>query len=327
MRIHTGLFVLSASLLCGALATTSQAATNNYPARPVTLVVPYAPGGPTDTAARILAQGLQEATGATFIVENAPGAGATVGSGQVSRAKPDGYTLLWGGKSTHALAPNLRPDLAYDPFKSFDSAAMVGSQPYVVVVRTDSPYQTLADLISHAKDNPGALNYSSPGIGSAPHLASELFLLGTGIDARHIPYKGGAPAMMAVLSGEVDFYLDTPTLPKVQAEGGKVRLLATSSGERLPDLPDVPTLKESGYPELEMKTWFGIFVPEGTPTEIVQWLNKHINQVLQEPRAAKALADAGFDIELMTPAEYEQFVKDEHARWGKIIKEASVSID
>ncbi len=324
MHLRTGLMLLGTLFSVG-LVTGAQAAPD-YPKRPITLVVPYAPGGPTDTAARILAQGLQESTGANVIVENVPGGGATVGSGQVSRAKPDGYTLLWGGKSTHALAPNLRPDLSYHPFNSFEPVAMVGSQPYVLTVRTDSPYKSAADLVKDAKARPGALNYSSPGIGSAPHLASELFVLRTGIDARHIPYKGGAPAMMAVLSGEVDYYIDTPTLPKTQAEGGKVRLLGVSSKDRLPDMPDVPTFKELGYDGLEMQTWFGIFAPKDTPQDIVNWLNEKINAVLRDPKAAQALANAGFDVEIMTPQQFGQYVHDESERWGKIIRGANISI-
>ena len=324
MRTSFRLALLGASLICG-FAATAQAA-SDYPSRPITLVVPYAPGGPTGLAGRILAQGLQEATGATVIVENVPGAGATVGTGQVSRAKPDGYTVLWGGKSTHAIAPNLRPDLAYDPFKSFEPVAMVGSQPYVLAVREDAPYRTVTDLVAKAKADPGGLNYSSPGIGSAPHLATELILLNTGMDVSHIPYNGGSPAMLAVLSGDVDFYLDTPTLPKAQAEAGKMRLLATANDERLVDLPNVPTFKESGYPELVMEPWFGIWVPAGTPDEAVQWLNKNLNDVLEHPRWSKLLAEAGFNVEPMSPEDFGQFVKDEHERWGKIIRDAKVTV-
>lgn len=298
----------------------------DYPARVVTIVVPYAPGGPTDTAGRILAQGLQEETGGNFIVENAPGAGATVGSAKVARAKPDGYTILWGGKSTHAIAPHLRPDLPYDPFKSFEPVALVGSQPYIVTVSAKSSYKTIADLIAKGKAKPGVLNYSSPGQGSAPHLATELFLSGTGMQARHIPYKGGAPAMMAVLAGDVDFYLDTPTLPKAQAEAGKARLLATSSAERLASLPDVPTLKESGYEPLVMKTWFGLFVPAGTPDTVVQWLNEKVNAVLTKPKVEQSLVAAGFDVEPTTPEKYGEFIRSENERWGKIIRDAGVSL-
>ncbi|MCK9511319.1 MAG: tripartite tricarboxylate transporter substrate binding protein [Pigmentiphaga sp.] len=324
MRIHQVCTALGLSM---AFAAGPLAQAADFPERPVTIVVPYAPGGPTDTAGRILAQGLQEETGATFIVENAPGAGATVGAGRVSRAAPDGYTILWGGKSTHAIAPHLRPDLQYDAFKSFEPIALVGSQPYIVTVRTDAPYQSVRDLVEKAKASPGELNYSSPGIGSAPHLATELVLVETGSDVRHIPYKGGSPAMMAVLSGEVDFYLDTPTLPKAQAEGGKARLLAVTSEERLADLPDVPTMKESGYDELTMKTWFGLFAPAGTPDEIVNWLNEKVNTVMAKPNVAKQLTAAGFDVEPMSVEQYTDFIKSENQRWGEIIEKAQVTLD
>jgi len=324
MRIYqtwaaAGVFLVAAS---GPLAH----AAPDFPNHPVTIVVPYAPGGPTDTAGRILAQGLQQETGGNFIVENAPGAGATLGSGKVARAKPDGYTILWGGTSTHAIAPHLHTNLPYDPFKSFEPVAMVGSQPYIVTVRAGSPFKTISDLIAAGKGKPGSLNYSSPGTGSAPHLATVLFLHETGMDAHHIPYKGGAPAMMAVLSGDVDFYLDTPTLPKAQAAVGKARLLATSNPVRLKDLPDVPTLKESGYDKLDMKTWFGLFVPAGTPANVVNWLNEKVNTVLKKPDVAKQLVAAGFTVELMSPQVFDDYVHSEYTRWGKIIKDAHVSI-
>ena len=301
-------------------------ASADFPARPVTLVVPYAPGGPTDTAGRILMQALQEETGGTFIVENAPGAGATVGASRVARANPDGYTLLWGGKSTHAIAPHLRPDLAYNAQTSFAPVALVGSQPYIVTVSATSPYATLADLVQKGRAAPGALNFASPGAGSAPHLATELFLLGTGVQAMHVPYKGGAPAMMAVLSGETDFYLDTPTLPKAQAEGGKARLLAVSSAERLADLPNVPTIREAGFDNLEMKTWFGLYAPAGTPDAVVAWLNDKVNTVMRKPQVAKRLEAAGFEVEPMTPAEFVEFNRRESERWGTIIRDAKVTI-
>lgn len=314
------------SIVLAAASCPAADAAPGFPNHPVTIVVPYAPGGPTDTAGRILATGLQEETGGNFIVENAPGAGATLGSGKVARAKPDGYTILWGGTSTHAIAPHLRPNLSYDPFKSFEPVAMVGSQPYIVTVRAGSPFKTIADLIKAGKAKPGSLNYSSPGTGSSPHLATELFLHETGVDARHIPYKGGAPAMMAVLSGDVDFYLDTPTLPKAQAAVGKARLLATSNPVRLQDLPDVPTLKESGYDKLDMKTWFGLFVPAGTPKNVVNWLNQKVNAVLQKPEVAKQLVAAGFKVEPMSVQVFDDYVHSEYTRWGKIIKDANVSI-
>lgn len=323
MSIHKTWAALAATL--AVVSSPVAYAASDYPSRPVTLVVPYAPGGPTDTAGRILGQALQEETGATFVIENAPGAGATLGSGKVARAKPDGYTILWGGKSTHAIAPHLRPDLPYNPLEALPPVAMVGSQPYIVMVRADSPFKTFGDLVEKAKAEPGVLNYSSPGNGSAPHLATELLLLGTGIDVQHIPYKGGAPAMMAVLSGDVEFYLDTPTLPKAQAEGGKARLLATSAGERLKDLPDLPTLKESGYDDLVMKTWFGVFAPEGTPDDVLTWLNEKINTVLKKPNVAQQLIAAGFDVEPMSREEFTEFAKAESDRWGEIIREANVT--
>lgn len=322
MRIHK-LLTLTGILAYGLGAGAYAAA--DYPERPVSIIVPYAPGGPTDTIARVLAQGLQDETGGNFIIDNAPGAGSTIGAGRAARAKPDGYTILWGSKSTHAVAPHLYAQLQYDPFKSFDAVGMVGSQPYVVAVRTESPFKSVQDLVEKGKADPGALNYSSPGNGSGPHLATELFLNVTGMQAQHIPYKGGAPAMMAVLAGEVDFYLDTPTIPKAQADGGKARLLGVSSPERIKDMPDVPTLKEAGYENLEMKTWFGFFVPAGTPQETIAWLNEKMNIVLKKPEIAERLAAAGLTVEPTSSEDFFNFAKSENERWGKIIKEANIT--
>lgn len=317
---------IACAFALGLTAGASAVAAPDYPTRPVSIVVPYAPGGPTDTAARILAQALQEETGATFIVENAPGAGSTLGAGRVARAKPDGYTILWGGKSTHAIAPHLYSTINYDPLTSFEPLGRVATQSYALTVNIDSPFSTVADLVEYGRANPGKLNFSSPGSGSGPHLASELFLIETGLEALHIPYKGGAPAMLAVLSGEVDFTIDTITLPKAQAEGGRARILGVSSAERLTDISDVPTFRESGYDNLVMATWFGLFAPAGTPEDIVKWLNKKMTTVLAQPKVIEQLTTAGFEVEPSSPEEFLEFVKGENERWGNIVKEANVSV-
>lgn len=299
----------------------------DYPARPVTIVVPYAPGGATDASARLVAQALQKQSGGTFIVENVAGAGTTIGTTRVAKANPDGYTLLWGGLSSHAMAPNLYSKLTFDPFTSFEPISMIASQPYVLIVNANSPYRTIADLVAKAKAAPGKLNFASPGQGSSPHLTTEMFLDATRISALHIPYKGAAPGMTAMLAGDIDFLVDTPTVPLPMIKTGRARALAVTSTKRLPELPDVPTMQESGLQGFEAYTWFGLFAPRGTPAEVVNSLNKMVNAVLKDPEVLAKMGQAGFAASASTPDELAQTVKKEHTKWGKIIKEKNIRLE
>jgi tripartite-type tricarboxylate transporter receptor subunit TctC len=314
-----------AALTLHAVAVPSHAA--GYPDRPVTIVVPYAPGGPTDATARIVAQSLQSQSGGTFIIENVAGAGTTVGAGKVSRAAPDGYTLLWGGLTSHAMAPNLYSRLPYDPIKSFEPISMIASSPYVLVVNAKSPIRSVAELIAKAKADPGKLNFSSPGEGSSPHLMTELFLSTAQIEAQHIPYKGGSPAMAALLAGDVNFLMDTLTVPLQMVKSGRARALAVTTAKRRPELPDVPTMQESGLKGLEAATWFALFAPQGTPPDIIDSLNKMVNVALKNPEVQAKMAQAGLDPTGSTPAELAQTVKSENRKWGAIIKAKHIHID
>lgn len=317
--------LLGATALAFNLAAAAPAWAAGYPERPVTIVVPYAPGGATDASARIVAQALEKQTGGTFIIDNAPGAGTTIGAAKVARAAPDGYTLLWGGLSSHAMAPNLYPRLPFDPVESFEPVSMTASSPYVLAVNAKSPYRSIADLVAKAKAEPGKLNYGTPGQGSSPHLTTELFLDAAGINVQNIPFKGAAPAMTSMLSGDIDFMIDTLTLPVQMIKAGKARALAVTSAKRVPELPDVPTMKESGL-NVEAATWFGLFAPKGTPAEIVATLNKAVNAVLKDPAVISRMNQAGFDATPSSAAELAKTVKSENQKWGNIIKAKNIRL-
>lgn len=298
-----------------------------YPERPVTIVVPYAAGGATDASARLMAQALQKQTGGSFVVENVPGAGTTIGAARVARANPDGYTLLWGGLSSNAMAPNLYTKLTFDGLDSFAPVSMVASQPYVLFVNASSPIKTVADLLARAKSQPDTFNFGSPGQGSSPHLMTELFLDAAGIKAQHVPYKGAAPAMTGLLGGEVQMMFDTPTAPLPMFKAGRLRPLAVTSARRLAELPDVPTLQESGLSGLEANTWFALFAPRGTPAAVVTRLNEMTRKALSDAAVLEQFAKAQFTPEASTPQALAQRVTAESAKWRRIIKDKSISLD
>ncbi|MGV3654787.1 MAG: Bug family tripartite tricarboxylate transporter substrate binding protein [Noviherbaspirillum sp.] len=298
-----------------------------YPERPVNIIVPFAAGGPTDAVARILAQSLQKQSGGSFLVENVPGAGTTIGAARAARAQPDGYTLFWGSSSSLAIAPHIYSKIAYDPLNSFDPVSWVASTPYVMVVRPDSPAKTIADLVARAKAAPGKMNYASAGLGSGPHVVAEMFLNATGISIQHIPYKGGSPAITAVISGDVDFYFDTPTTPIPLVKANRLRALAVTDTARQAELPDVPTMQESGLSGVEAHAWFALLAPHGTPKEIVNQLNKMVAVALKDPAVLEQMAKGSFNPASSTPEKLGQTIKAEHERWGKIIREKNIRVD
>lgn len=298
-----------------------------YPERTVTIVVPYAPGGATDASARLLAQAFQKQTGGSFVVENVAGAGTTIGAAKVARAAADGYTLLWGGLTSNAMAPHLYPKLSYDGISSFAPISLIATQPYVLFVNAKSPYGKLADLMAKAKAEPGKLNFSSPGEGSSPHLTTELFLNATGLSVQHVPYKGAAPAMTGLLAGDVDMMVDTPTAPLPMFKAGRLRPLAVTSKQRLEDLPEVPTMQESGLANFEAATWFGLFAPRGTPPEVIATLNRLATTALKEPAVLEQMKQASFTPAPSTPEQLAEKVKSESAKWSRIIKEKNIRIE
>ncbi|RZJ12926.1 MAG: tripartite tricarboxylate transporter substrate binding protein, partial [Haliea sp.] len=253
-------------------------------AQVTTIVVPFATGGPTDTSARMIATALARESGATFVVENVPGAGATIGATKVAQAKPDGYTLLWGSGSTLAMTPHLYPNLKYDPVKSFAPIGLVVAQPFILVTNASRNIKSVKELVALAKASPGKLNFSSTGQGASSHLVAELFKAATSVSATHIPYNGGAPGVNALLANDVDFFFDTPTTVVPLIKAGKLTGLAATGSKRWEAVPEVPTMQQSGFADFDATTWFGLAAPAGTPPERVAALSKSLLKVLADPQ-------------------------------------------
>lgn len=311
--------------LCGLTASWAQA--QAYPVKPVKIVVPFPPGGPTDVVGRFVAGKLSETLGQSFVVENRAGAGGTIGSETVAQAPADGYTLLYGSTSTLAMAPSLYRKLGYDPRKSFAPISLVSSGPMLIAVNASVPATTLAQLIALAKDKPGSLNYSSAGNATPPHLAAEMFKSLAGVSLVHVPYKGGGPALQAVTAGEVQVLFEglVTLLPQIKA--GRLRALAISGTTRDPALPDVPTVAEAGLPAFQVNFWSGLVAPAGTPPEVVASLNTALRQVLGSSEARATLTRFGLAPSGNTPAEFARFIDAEIGRWERAIQASGASVD
>lgn len=291
-----------------------------FPDKPVSIVVPYAPGGATDSTARILANALQSETGNSFVVENVPGAGTTIGANKVAKSAADGYTLLFGGLSANVLAPQVYKDVVTFDAQQFEPIVKIASQPLILVVNSGSSYKSLSELIKDASAKPGALNFGSPGNGSAPHLISELFLIEAGITATHIPFKGAAPAMAALIGGDIDFLLDTPTAPMPQIQGGKLRGLGVTTTQKVEKLENIPTMDSQGVKGFEASTWFALFAPKGTPEAVLNTLNEQVNKALQNPEVRAQMLGAYLYPAGGTRDDLQRFTSAERERWTKIIQ-------
>lgn len=298
-----------------------------YPERPITIIVPFAAGGPTDMSARLVANQMSREPGFTVVIENAPGAGAVIGASKGARAAPDGYTLLWGSASSLAMAPHLYPDIKYNPLTSFAPVGLVASQPFVLVAKPALGVKSIGDFVAKAKAAPGGMNYASTGRGASAHLVTELFQMAADVTATHIPYNGGAPAMNALLAGDVDFLFDTTTTTVPMALNKRVTAIGVAGDKRWAQLPDVPTFKEAGYKDFEASTWFGLLAPAGTPEAHVRLLNDRLNKAIKSPEVSAALEKAGFIIEGSTPEGFAKRIAADVARWGGTIKKANVKLD
>jgi tripartite-type tricarboxylate transporter receptor subunit TctC len=298
-----------------------------YPARPVRLIVPFAAGGGNDTVARVIAQRLSASYGQQVYVDNRPGAGGTLGAEAAAKSPPDGYTLFLGGVASLALNPNLHARLTYDALKDFAPIVLIASAPLVLVVNPAVPAKTIQEFAALARAQPGKLNYASNGNGSSAHLAAVMYESMAGVQMVHVPYKGLAPALTDLLSGEVQLMFSSMVaiLPHIKA--GKLRALATTGAKRDPALPDLPTIAEAGIPGYESGVWFGLMVAAGTPKEIIAKLNAAAVQATKSPEFVKRMTDLGYNIIPGTPEDMVAMNKAEIARWTPIVKASGAKVD
>jgi tripartite-type tricarboxylate transporter receptor subunit TctC len=317
-------------LLIAAIIASSQnagpAVAQDYPTRQVTIVVPFAPGGSVDFIGRLVGQKLAERLGRPVIVENRPGAGSATGTLAVTKAAPDGYTLLLAPSGTFAINPTLYKQLSYDPASDLIPVALVVRDPLLLVVNPTLPVKSVADLIRLAKEKPGKLSFASPGAGTSLHLLGEFLKVTAGIEMVHVPYRGGAPAMQDLVAGQVDLMFADPATGVPQAQAGKVRALGVSSATRLPAAPDIPTVAEAGLPGFEMVSWQLIAAPAGTPGDIVAKLNGALKSAMADPDMQKAVIARGqVPVVSSPPQELTAFVAAENSRWGKVVREAGLA--
>ena len=316
---------------CLVLAATgliaAPAAAQSFPNRPVKLVVPFPPGGPLDTVGRTIAQKLTEAWGQSVVVENKPGAGGNIGADAVAKSPPDGYTVVMGALSTHAVNPSLYPKMPYDAVKDFAPITLVAITPNVLVVNPALPVNSVQDLVAYARANPGKLNFGSGSNGSAGHLAGELFKVDTGTDIVHIPFKGGAPATQALLAGETQFMFDNLANAMAQVKAGKLKALAVTTAQRSKLAPELPTMAEAGVPGFDITTWFGLLAPAGTPPDVIAKWNADVVKILNSPDMRERLTAAGAEPAPMTPPEFAAFIQRELARYARIVKASGAKVD
>jgi len=314
-------------LTTAVFALCSGAGAQGWPAKPIRIIVPFPPGGGTDIIARETSQRVAKATGWTFVIDNRPGAGGNLGVDAVAKSPADGYTLVLGQTSNLAINPTLYAKLPYNPQKDLAPIVLLANAPLVLVTGVAMPYKTLADAVKAAKAKPGQINFASPGNGTVAHLTSELFQKAAGVRTQHVPYKGAAGAMTDVIGGNVDLYLSSVPTLLGHIRQGKVRALAVTSAQRVDDLPDVPTINESGYKGFDAVTWFGLLAPAGTPKELIARLNAEFNKALQLPELRKRLGDEGADPAGGTPEQFASLIKDEIQRWGKVVKDSGAKIE
>jgi tripartite-type tricarboxylate transporter receptor subunit TctC len=304
--------------LCLAFAT-FRAEAETWPAKPIKAVVPFAAGSLTDIVPRLVFEQLSPQIGQSIIVENRSGAGGTTGANAVAKAPPDGYTVLVPS-SAHTIAPALYPNLGYDPTRDFAAVTPLGSAPFVLVVTPGRGLKSVRDLVAAARAKPSAMNFASPGVGSASHLSAELFRLSAGVQAVHVPFKGGVEAMTEVIAGRIDFFFMALGAALPHVRDGKLTALAVNGPARSPALPDVPTLQEAGIGNADNPTWFGLFLPAGTPQDIVDRLYRETAKALQEPKVRNKLTALGVDSMAMTPQQFSDFVDKQVAADAALVK-------
>jgi tripartite-type tricarboxylate transporter receptor subunit TctC len=305
-------------------ATPGPSLAAGFPDKPVRMIVPFPPGGPNDMLSRLLADAMGKELGQVVVIENKGGAGGTIGTDYVAKSTADGYTILLGGTASMSIAPSLYKNLHYDPVKDLAPVGLVGTAPSLLIVNSKLPIHSIGELIAYAKANPGKLNFASAGIGTPPHLAGELFKSMAGVNIVHVPYKGGGPAMVDLVAGQVQLYFCgiSSALPQVNQK--VVRPLAVTSEKRTAQMPDMPTIAESGLPGYTVENWYAIAAPAGTPAAAIDRLNASLVKVLSLPNVKKEMALLGIDPKGSTPAELAAYQKTELAKWATVVKGAGI---
>jgi tripartite-type tricarboxylate transporter receptor subunit TctC len=316
-----------ASLAIALTFLVTAAAAQGYPAKPIKLIVPFPPGGGTDISARTVASALADGGRWAFVVENKPGAGGNLGVEQAVKSTADGYTVVIGQTSNLAINPALYAKLPYDPLKDLSPVVLLVSAPVVLVVTANSKYRSLADLIAAAKNDAGAVTYASPGNGTVSHLAGELLQRAAGVKLSHVPYKGAAQALADTLGGQVQSFMSSVPSALSNIKSARLRAIAVTSARRSPELPEVPTIAESGYPGFEANTWYGLLVPAGTPAAVIVLLNAEVNRALAMPQVRGRLASEGGEPLGGSPERFAAFLAAEHAKWGRVVRESGARVD
>jgi len=310
-----------------ALAFTAAAQAQSYPSKPIHMIVPFPPGGGTDILSRLVANKLTDVSHWTVVPDNRAGAGGTIGIAEAVRAAPTGYEMVMGQKDNMVVAPWLYKNLSYDPTKDLTAVAHVAYTPVVIVTRSESKFKTLADVVDAARKTPDTITYGSPGNGTTIHLAGEIFNTAANIKMRHVPYKGSNAAMMDALAGNVDLMVSSLPSAMGQIKSGKLRPLAVTSLRRSSSLPDVPSVAELGYKDFDVSTWYGLFMPAGTPKDIVAKVNAEVNRLLATPEMKAAIIAQGAEPQSMTPEQLEMLLKSDYQKWRGIVQASGARIE
>jgi tripartite-type tricarboxylate transporter receptor subunit TctC len=318
-------FSLGMCLVAAAPVAWSQAAAN-YPNRPIKLIVPFGPGGFTDVVARVLGQRLGQAMGTSFVIENKPGAGSTIGTAEVAKAAPDGYTLVMIS-TTHTVSPAIYKNIPYDPIKSFTPVSKLVDSAYVLLAHPKVPANNVRELVALAKAQPDKINYASSGNGSTQHLMGGMFESLAGVQMKHVPYRSSAGAANDLVAGVVDISFAGVPNALAQVPAGRLKALAVTTPKRVPQLPDVPTMQEAGVQGYESSVWLALLAPANTPRDIVNRINAELAKVMAQPETRKALNDAGVEPSLSTPEALQTYMVQEMERWAKVVKAADIKAD
>lgn len=312
---------------CGMAAVAPVQADTAWPAKPIRLVIPFPPGGGTDILSRLVANQLTQNAKWTVVPDNRPGAGGTIGIAEVVRAAPTGYELVMGQKDNLVVAPWLYKTVKYDPSKDLVAVTHVAYTPIMIVAPANSPFKNIADVVAAAKRAPGSIKYGSPGNGTTIHLAAEIFSQAAGIKLLHVPYKGSNAAMMDAIAGNVDLMVASVPSAMAQIKAGKLRALAVTSATRSTSLPDVPTLAESGYKQVDVSTWYGVFAPAKTPRDVVDKLAAEVNKQLATPAMIQAIHEQGAEPKLMSQKQFADLVQSDYKKWKTIVQESGATVE